>query len=173
MLGQRAHRATAHCHSCGGCRWVQSAQADEEGTLSQWKALWGTVIEPKIKEHRGRIARVIGDGILAEFASVIDAVRCAVEVQRSVAERNANAPQDKRIEFRVGINFGELIIEDGDFWGDGVNIVARLEALANPGGSARNRKTFLLSFVSPNASARYPQVTRCVIRRARPLKYRA
>ena len=109
-------------------------EADEEGTLSQWKALWGTVIEPKIKEHRGRIVRVIGDGILAEFASVIDAVRCAVEVQRSVAERNANAPQDKRIEFRVGINFGELIIEDGDFWGDGVNIVARLEALAHPGG---------------------------------------
>jgi adenylate cyclase len=109
-------------------------EADEEGTLSQWKALWGTVIEPKIKEHRGRIARVIGDGILAEFASVIDAVRCAVEVQRSMAEHNANAPQDKRIEFRVGINFGELIIEDGDFWGDGVNIVARLEALAHPGG---------------------------------------
>src|SRR5262249_54859252 len=88
----------------------------------------------KIKEHRGRIARVLGDGILAEFASVIDAVRCAVEVQRSVAERNANAPQDKRIEFRIGINFGELIIEHGDFWGDGVNIAARLEALAHPGG---------------------------------------
>src|SRR5262249_52832809 len=104
-------------------------EVDEEGTLSQWKALWGTVIEPKIKQHRGRIVRVIGDGILAEFASVIDAVRCAVEVQRSMAEHNANAPQDKRIEFRVGINFGELIIEGGDFWGDGVNIVARLEAL--------------------------------------------
>src|SRR5215813_3020611 len=115
-------------------RYSRLVEADEEGTLSQWKALWGTVIEPKIKEHRGRIARVIGDGILAEFASVIDAVRCAVEVQRSLAERNANAPRDKRIEFRVGINFGELIIEDGDFWGDGVNIVARLEALAHPGG---------------------------------------
>jgi TolB-like protein len=115
-------------------RYSRLVEADEEGTLSQWKALWGTVIEPKIKEHRGRIARVIGDGILAEFASVIDAVRCAVEVQRSVAERNANAPRDKRIEFRVGINFGELIIEHGDFWGDGVNIAARLEALAHPGG---------------------------------------
>ena len=72
----------------------------------------------------GRIVRVIGGGILAEFASVIDAVRCAVKVQRSMAEHNAKAPQDKRIEFRVGINFGELIIEDGDFWGDGVNIAA-------------------------------------------------
>jgi len=92
------------------------------GTLRKDSA--GTVIEPKIKENRGRIVRVIGDGILAEFASVIDAVRCAVEVQRSMAEHNAKAPQDKRIEFRVGINFGELIIEDGDFWGDGVNIAA-------------------------------------------------
>src|SRR5262245_56454390 len=109
-------------------------EADEEGTLSQWKALWGTVIEPKIKQHRGRIVRVIGDGILAEFASIMATLRCAVDDESSMANHNANAPQDKRIEFRVGINFGELIIEDGDFWGDGVNIVARLEALARPGG---------------------------------------
>ena len=134
MASERIERRLTAILAADVAGYSRLVEADEEGTLSQWKALWGTVIEPKIKEHRGRIARVIGDGILAEFASVIDAVRCAVEVQRSMAEHNANAPQDKRIEFRVGINFGELIIEDGDFWGDGVNIVARLEALAHPGG---------------------------------------
>ena len=134
MASERIERRLTAILAADVAGYSRLVEADEEGTLSQWKALWGTVIEPKIKEHRGRIVRVIGDGILAEFTSVIDAVRCAVEVQRSVAERNANAPQDKRIEFRVGINFGELIIEDGDFWGDGVNIVARLEALAHPGG---------------------------------------
>ena len=134
MASERIERRLTAILAADVAGYSRLVEADEEGTLSQWKALWGTVIEPKIKEHRGRIARVIGDGILAEFASVIDAVRCAVEVQRSVAERNANAPQDKRIEFRVGINFGELIIEHGDFWGDGVNIAARLEALAHPGG---------------------------------------
>jgi TolB-like protein len=134
LASERIERRLTAILAADVAGYSRLVEADEEGTLSQWKALWGTVIEPKIKEHRGRIARVIGDGILAEFASVIDAVRCAVEVQRSVAERNANAPRDKRIEFRVGINFGELIIEHGDFWGDGVNIAARLEALAHPGG---------------------------------------
>ena len=139
MASERIERRLTAILAADIAGYSRLVEADEEGTLSQWKALWGTVIEPKIKEHRGRIVRVIGDGILAEFASVIDAVRCAVEVQRGMAEHNANAPQDKRIEFRVGINFGELIIEDGDFWGDGVNIVARLEALANPGGIQRTQ----------------------------------
>jgi adenylate cyclase len=108
--------------------------ADEEGTLAHWKAHWNAVVEPKITEHHGRIVRVIGDGILVEFVSVVDAVRCAVEVQRGMIQRNADVTPEKQIEFRIGINFGELIVDRGDFWGDGVNIAARLEALAAPGG---------------------------------------
>src|SRR6516164_8870024 len=107
---------------------------DDEGTLTRWKAHWHALIEPNIKEFHGRIVRVIGDGVLVEFASVVDAVRCAVEVQRGMAARNADVPHDERIELRIGINFGELILDGGDFWGDAVNIAARLEALAEPGG---------------------------------------
>src|SRR5262245_12910449 len=108
--------------------------ADEEGTLAQWKAHWRTIIDPKIQEHSGRIVRITGDGLLAEFASVVAAVRCAVEVQRAMSARNADVPQQKRIEFRMGINVGDIIIDDTDMWGDGVNVAARLEALAEPGG---------------------------------------
>jgi adenylate cyclase len=110
-------------------------EVDEEGTLAQWKAHWGAVIEPKIREHRGRIARVTGDGMVAEFVSVIDAMRCGVEIQRGMAERNVNVPQDRRIAFRIGINFGEFVIEEGgELGGDGTNIAAGLEVFAEPGG---------------------------------------
>src|SRR5688572_4701014 len=108
--------------------------ADEEGTLAQWKAHWRELIDPKITEHRGRIVRITGDGLLAEFASVIGAVRCAVEVQRAMCERNTDVSQEKRIEFRMGINVGDIIIDGTDMWGDGVNVAARLEALAEAGG---------------------------------------
>jgi adenylate cyclase len=109
-------------------------EADEEDTLAQWKAHCSVLIEPTIKKYHGRIVRIIGDGLLVEFASVIDALHCAVEIQRGMLDRNANVPSERRIEFRIGINFGELIIDGDDFWGDGVNIAARLEALADPGG---------------------------------------
>ena len=95
---------------------------------------WRELIDPKITEHRGRIVKTTGDGMLVEFASVVDAVRCAVEIQRGMSERNADVPQEKRIEFRIGINVGDIIIDGGDIFGDGVNVAARLEALAEPGG---------------------------------------
>src|SRR5215475_913159 len=108
--------------------------ANEEGTLAALRVVRRELGDPKIAEHRGRIVKTTGDGLLAEFASVVDAVRCAVEVQREMIARNAAAPAERRIEFRMGINVGDIIIEDGDIFGDGVNIAARLEALAEPGG---------------------------------------
>jgi len=107
---------------------------DEEGTLAALRAVRRELADAKIAEHRGRIVKTTGDGLLAEFASVVDAVRCAVEVQREMIARNAAVPPERRIEFRMGINVGDIIIEDGDIFGDGVNIAARLEAMAEPGG---------------------------------------
>jgi adenylate cyclase len=107
---------------------------DEEGTLAALKAIRRELGDPKIKEHRGRIVKTTGDGLLVEFASVVDAVRCAVEVQREMALRNAAVPQERRIEFRMGINLGDIIKDGRDIYGDGVNIAARLEGLAEPGG---------------------------------------
>jgi len=107
---------------------------DEEGTHAQLQDHLRLLVDPKIAEHRGRIVKNTGDGLLAEFSSVVDAVRCAVEVQRGMAERNADVPQEKRIEFRIGINVGDIIIDRGDLFGDGVNVAARLEGIADPGG---------------------------------------
>src|SRR5450631_1978467 len=106
---------------------------DEEGTLAALKTLRRELIDPKISEHRGRIVKTTGDGALVEFASAVDAVRCAMEIQRALAERNASIPEDRRIEFRIGINVGDIIIDDGDIYGDGVNIAARIETFASPG----------------------------------------
>jgi adenylate cyclase len=113
--------------------------ADEEGTHERLKAHLRELIDPKIAEHRGRIVKNTGDGFLAEFQSVVDAVRCAVEVQREMADANAATPPEKRIEFRVGINLGDVIVEGEDIFGDGVNIAARLERLVEPGGICVSR----------------------------------
>ncbi len=107
---------------------------DEEGTYARLKGHLRELIDPKIGEHRGHIVKATGDGLLAEFASVVDAVRCALAVQRGMAERNASASADERIELRIGINLGDVIFEEGDIYGDGVNVAARLEGLAEPGG---------------------------------------
>src|SRR5437016_3936839 len=108
--------------------------ADEEGTLARLKAHRRELIDPKIAEHKGRIVKTTGDGMLVEFASVVDALRCATEVQAAMAESNATLPADKRIDLRIGINVGDIVVEDGDIFGDGVNVAARLEGLAEPGG---------------------------------------
>jgi TolB-like protein/class 3 adenylate cyclase len=109
-------------------------EADEEATLGRLKALRAKLIDPKIAGHRGRIVKTTGDGLLVEFASVVDALRCAAEAQAAMAESNAPLPADRRIEFRIGINVGDIVVEDGDIFGDGVNVAARLEGLAEPGG---------------------------------------
>jgi len=108
--------------------------ADEEGTLRQLKGHRKELVDPKITEHRGRIVKTTGDGMLVEFVSVVDAVRCAVDIQRGMLERNNNLPTEKSIQFRIGINVGDIIIDGDDIYGDGVNVAARLEALADPGG---------------------------------------
>jgi len=108
--------------------------ADEEGTLARLKACRRELMDPEIAEHRGRVVKTTGDGILIEFSSVVDAVRCAMDVQRGMAERNANVTDEQRIEFRVGINLGDIMIDAEDIHGDGVNIAARLESIAEPGG---------------------------------------
>jgi len=108
--------------------------ADEEDTLARLKALRKSLVDPAIAAHRGRIVKTTGDGMLVEFASAVDAARAAVEVQRSMAGQNAAVPPDNRIEFRIGIHVGDIIIDDNDIFGDGVNIAARLEGIAEPGG---------------------------------------
>jgi adenylate cyclase len=108
--------------------------ADEDGTLSALMAHRRELINPAIAEHAGRIVKTTGDGFLAEFASAVDAVRCAVDIQRGMAERNQTVTQEQRLAFRIGLNLGDVIVHDGDLYGDGVNVAARLEALAEPGG---------------------------------------
>jgi adenylate cyclase len=108
--------------------------ADEEGTLNRLRSIRTDVIDPKISEHRGRIVKTTGDGLLVEFTSVVDALRCATQWQRAMRKRDAGIPDDNRIEFRIGVHQGDIVVEDDDIFGDGVNVAARLEALADPGG---------------------------------------
>ncbi|MBR1213891.1 adenylate/guanylate cyclase domain-containing protein [Bradyrhizobium sp. JYMT SZCCT0180] len=115
---------------------------DEEGTLARLKAARKAFIDPALGSHRGRIVKTTGDGMLVEFASAVDAARCAVEIQRAMAAQNADVPQDVRIEFRIGIHVGDIIIDDNDIFGDGVNIAARLEGIAEPGGVCISDDTY-------------------------------
>ncbi|HWZ67772.1 MAG TPA: adenylate/guanylate cyclase domain-containing protein [Stellaceae bacterium] len=113
--------------------------ADEEGTLETLKAHRRELVDPKIRENHGRIVKTTGDGMLVEFPSVVDAVRCAVEIQRAMVDRNAETAEDQRITFRIGVNLGDIIVDGGDIYGDGVNVAARLKALAEPGGICISR----------------------------------
>ncbi len=116
--------------------------ADEAGTLASLKAIRRELVEAKTTEHHGRVVKLIGDGTLMEFASVVDAVRFAVDLQQAMAARNAKVPEDRRITYRIGINIGDIIVEGDDIYGDGVNVAARLEALAEPGGICVSRTVF-------------------------------
>ena len=134
MASERVERRLTAIVAADVAGYSRLMGADDEGTLAQLKAHRRALVDPKINEHRGRIVKTTGDGMLVEFGSVVDALRCAVEVQQGMVARNAEVPQDKRIEFRIGINVGDIIIEAGDIYGDGVNVAARLEGVAEPGG---------------------------------------
>ena len=134
MVEARVDRRLAAILAADIAGYSQLMGVDEEGTLRQLKAHRKELIDPKITEHRGRIVKTTGDGMLVEFVSVVDAVRCAVDIQRSMIERNAEVPTETRIQFRIGINVGDIISDENDIYGDGVNVAARLEALADPGG---------------------------------------
>jgi adenylate cyclase len=137
--GERVERRLAAILAGDVAGYSRLMGVDEEGTLAALKGHRRAVVDPKIAEHRGRIVKTTGDGILVEFASVVDAVRCAVDIQRQIAERNAQVPPERRIEFRIGLNVGDIIIDEKDIYGDGVNIAARLQALAEPGGICVSR----------------------------------
>jgi class 3 adenylate cyclase len=167
MSGERVERRLAAILAVDVAGYSRLMGEDEEGTLGALRAVRRELGDPKITEHR--------DGLLVEFASVVDAVRCAVEVQREMAVRNAALPAGRRIEFRMGVNVGDIIIEEGDIFGDGVNIAARLEALAEPGGicisaAARSRtslgrcgRTALWSG-RPLSQSALPPLSRCSLR---------
>jgi adenylate cyclase len=134
MSKERVERRLAAILAADVAGYSRLMGADEEGTLSALLACRREILDPKMAEHRGRVVKTTGDGFLVEFASVVDATLCALDVQRGVRERNISVPQDKRLEFRIGINVGDVIIEDSDIFGDGVNVASRLEGIADPGG---------------------------------------
>ena len=134
MSGERVERRLAAVLAADVAGFSRLIGADEEGTLARLRAIRRELTDPKITEHRGRIVKTTGDGLLIEFTSVVDALRCAVEVQEAMHDKNAGVPPAERIEFRVGIHQGDVVVEDGDIFGDGVNIAARLEGLAEPSG---------------------------------------
>src|ERR1035437_4605346 len=133
MAAARVERRLAAILAADVAGYSRLMGVDEEGTLAALKTCRRELVDPKIAGHRGRIVKTPGDGVLVEFASAVDAVRCDRESQCACAERNAYIPEDRRIEFRIGINVGDIIIDESDIYGDGVNIAARVESLASPG----------------------------------------
>ena len=134
MAEARVERRLAAILAADVAGYSRLMGVDEEGTLAALKTCRRQIIDPKIAKHRGRIVKTTGDGALVEFASAVDAVHCAIAIQRSMAESSGDVSGDRRIEFRIGINVGDIIIDEGDIYGDGVNIAARIEAIAEPGG---------------------------------------
>jgi adenylate cyclase len=136
MTGTRRLAAILAADVAGYSRLIG---ADEEGTHDRLKAHRRELVDPKIGEHSGRVVKTTGDGMLVEFPSIVDAVRCAAEVRRAMIDREAGVPEDRRIRFRVGINLGDVIVDGDDIFGDGVNVAARLEALSDAGGLCISR----------------------------------
>jgi len=134
MANEQVERRLAAVLAADVAGYSRLMGVDEEGTLAQLKTFRRTLVDPTIAKHRGQIVKTTGDGMLVEFASAVEAARCAFEVQRGMAGKNTEVPQVKRIEFRIGIHLGDIIIDDNDIFGDGGNIAARLEGLAEPGG---------------------------------------
>jgi TolB-like protein/class 3 adenylate cyclase/tetratricopeptide (TPR) repeat protein len=134
MAGERMERRLAAVLAADVAGYSRLMGADEEGTLARLKATRKSFVDPVLDSHRGRIVKTTGDGMLVEFASAVDAARCSVEVQRTMAAQNIDVPQEVRIEFRIGVHVGDIIIDDNDIFGDGVNIAVRLEGMAEPGG---------------------------------------
>ena len=133
LSGERVERRLTAILAADVVGYSRLMGADEEGTHERVKAHLGELIEPKIRQHHGRIVKTTGDGVLAEFASVVDAVRCAAEIQRAMADRDLDLAEERRLRFRIGVNLGDVIVDGDDIYGDGVNIAVRLEGLAAPG----------------------------------------
>jgi class 3 adenylate cyclase len=140
MSEERLERHLAAILATDVAGYSRLMATDEEGTLARLKAHHRELGDPKIKEHRGHIIKTTGDGMLVEFASAIDAVRCAIEIQRGMVKRNLNIPPEDRIEFRIGINVGDIIKDGNDIFGNGVNVAARLESIADRGGICVSRQ---------------------------------
>ena len=134
LTSERVERRLAAIFAADVAGYSRLMGNDEAGTVARLRALRRELIDPEIAKHKGRIVKTTGDGLLVEFGSVVDAARCAAEVQQEMAARNTSVPPENRIEFRIGINVGDIIIDGDDIFGDGVNIAARLEGLAEPGG---------------------------------------
>ena len=134
MSDQQPRRRLAAILAAVVVGYSRMMQSDEAGTLATLKARRGNILQPLVTKYHGRLIKVMGDGVLIEYGSAVDAVTCAVELQEAMAAANKSLPEDRHVVLRIGINLGDVIVEDNDLYGDGVNIAARLEALANPGG---------------------------------------
>src|SRR5215475_11945146 len=134
MAEERAQRRLAAILAADVVGYSRLMEQDEDGTVAALADRRKAILKPLLAKYRGRIVRLMGDGTLAEFASAVDAVQCAVEIHKAMHKANATLPEDRAIVLRVGLNLGDVVVEDGDLYGDGVNVAARLEAMADPGG---------------------------------------
>src|SRR5882672_1328194 len=142
MAEERTHRRLAAILAADVVGYSRLMEGDESGTLATLKTRRSGVLQPVVSTHRGRIVKLMGDGVLIEFASAVDAVECAVQLQQAMQTANAGAPEERRIVLRIGVNLGDVIVEGSDLYGDGVNVAARLEALAEPGGVLVSQTVF-------------------------------